>query len=230
MKFDLEKNKEFWLNRWINKEIGFHQENYNPFLNKYGGHYFKNSKKVFIPLCGKTKDILWFLERNIEVIGIEISEIACKEFFLENQIPYSTFKENEFILYQSNEKSITLIQGDFFSLTKEFIQKLKGEIDSIYDRASLIALPKKMRKIYVEHIDKLFYKIQIYFLITMEYELEEKIKKEYQNKEYGPPFSVLEKEIFELYSNFKIKIVEAKSIQKQNTVNAYEKLFVMEKQ
>lgn len=229
MNFDLEKNKEFWLNRWRKKEIGFHQENYNHFLKKFGDHYFKNSKKVFIPLCGKTKDILWFLERNIQVLGVEISEIACKEFFLENQIPYSTFKEKEFRLYQSKEKPITLVQGDFFSLTKDFIEKRMGIVDSIYDRASLIALPKEMRKIYVEHINKLFHKVQIYFLITMEYELEEKMKKEYQNKEYGPPFSVSEKEIFEIYSNFKIEILETNSIQKQNTLNAYEKLYIMEK-
>ncbi|MFN3603903.1 MAG: hypothetical protein ACK4UJ_04240 [Leptonema sp. (in: bacteria)] len=222
--------KEFWIKRWENKEIGFHQLEINPFLKKYGNSFFKDSKTVFVPLSGKTKDMLWFLKRKHYVLGIEISKIACTEFFSENQIEYTEEKHKDFVFYISKNNSIFLIQGDFFSLTKEVFHSFSLEIDAIYDRASLIALPKDLRILYVQQMRNLFPKIPIYFLINMEYTLKPEIQTLYKEQEYGPPFSVSEKEIFELFWQYpNIQIIEKIPFKKANTIYAEEKLYFLKK-
>jgi len=66
-------DKNFWIERWKKKEIGFHLNDYHDFLKKYGEFYFKDVSNVFIPLCGKSKDILWFYHFGKTVVGIEKS-------------------------------------------------------------------------------------------------------------------------------------------------------------
>ena len=41
---------------------------------------------VFVPLCGKSVDMLWFAKQGLDVIGIELSEIAVTQFFAENDL------------------------------------------------------------------------------------------------------------------------------------------------
>ncbi len=165
---------EYWLERWKKKEIGFHQESFNEYLLQYGEVLLKNSKNVFIPLCGKTKDILWFYQYHYHILGVEISEIACKEFFEENSISYSIQQKGYFKIFSSFDKKIYIINGDFFSLTEDFINSF-FLIDSIYDRASLVAFPYTKRKDYVKKIYELFHKIKIkYVLICLEFEPLEK--------------------------------------------------------
>ena len=56
-------------------------------------NFFKDidlkDKTVFIPLAGKTKDILYFLERGAIVTAIEFVEQAVIDFFEDNEILYS---------------------------------------------------------------------------------------------------------------------------------------------
>ena len=44
-------------------------------------------RRIFIPLCGKTGDLLWLTkEKGHTVIGVEGVESVVKEFFAENSI------------------------------------------------------------------------------------------------------------------------------------------------
>ena len=43
---------------------------------------------VFVPLCGKTLDMVWLSEQGFNVVGCEISEVAAQQFFNENNIPF----------------------------------------------------------------------------------------------------------------------------------------------
>ena len=47
---------------------------------------------VFVPLCGKSLDMVWLLEQGFSVTGCEISELAVQQFFTENSIPYEKRK------------------------------------------------------------------------------------------------------------------------------------------
>lgn len=218
-------DKNYWIERWKKKEIGFHQENYNEYLQQYGEKFFRSIDSIFIPLCGKTKDILWFYHFNKNLLGVEISEIACCEFFVENKIPFNTQTYQNFKIYSSLDKKIYILNGDFFCLEKSILQIFPYKIHGIYDRAALIALPKTMRIEYVRKIHELFHPFALkYFLITLEYELFNK-----NTEEHGPPFCVRSEEIFTLYSSFKIQKIEERFIQTKNHIQCKEILFFMDK-
>jgi len=56
--------KEFWLERWERAEIGFHQDDINPWLARYWPRLAAPpGSKVFVPLCGKSLDMAW-LRKN----------------------------------------------------------------------------------------------------------------------------------------------------------------------
>ena len=76
-------NTEFWQNVWQNSQTGFTQKKTNPMLIEH----FKvlnvpKGGRVFVPLCGKSLDILWFLSEGFDVVGVELSEIAATNFLL----------------------------------------------------------------------------------------------------------------------------------------------------
>ncbi len=176
---------EYWLQQWSMKNINFHQDQIEPFLQRYLPEIEKTT--VLMPLCGKSKDILFFTQKGHSVIGIEISEAACDTFFLENGIKFSRENIENFIVYRSD--SITIYCGDFFNVKPEFM----SSVSIVYDRAALIALPKETRKIYVQHLLKLLghgTKNKMIFLISLEYVSEQR---------RGPPFSVDRDEVQSLY-------------------------------
>lgn len=183
--------KKFWLEKWDKNEIGFHQKNINPFLIKH----FSNLSPCtfFVPLCGKSTDMLWLIEQGHQVVGVELSPLACRAFFEENKIIYEVKTEGDFTVFISEK--VTLWCGDFFQLPPLTL----GKIDKIYDRASLIALPSELLKKYAQTMINLISiqknKVQM-LIISLEYD---------QTKIPGPPFSISFKEVESLYAQ-KLKL------------------------
>ncbi|MCH9757070.1 MAG: thiopurine S-methyltransferase [Gammaproteobacteria bacterium] len=180
-------NNRYWLKKWDKTEIGFNQSKPHFLLVTY----FKVLKlmpgsRIFVPLCGKSIDMLWLLEQGYVVVGIELSTVACEAFFKEHQLSFQVDKASDFIIYSG--QNITLLCGDYFKLT----QSILGHVDATYDRAALIALTAEKRKAYVFQLFELIPLKSIIFLITLTYNPDE-IE--------GPPFSVFEKEIISLYQN-----------------------------
>jgi thiopurine S-methyltransferase len=57
------------------------------YLQKYWGKLnLPKKSKVFVPLCGKSSDMLWLLAQGYEVVGVELSPLAAQGFFAENQL------------------------------------------------------------------------------------------------------------------------------------------------
>ena len=201
--------KDFWLQRWQNEETGFHQESLNPYL----GHFYgekgpalekRQALKVFVPLCGKSLDMLWLAQNGYEILGIECSEIAVKDFFEDHGLEYHVIEGIPFTRYISEasegQRRIELLLGDFFDLS---VSDLEGVTD-IYDRASMIALPKDMRLQYSEAMSRLQASGIRALLVTLTYP---------HGEMDGPPFSITEEEINEYYGeNFKIDKLLAKNI------------------
>jgi thiopurine S-methyltransferase len=194
---------DFWLERWSRGETGFHQHHINPYLGYYYGEMGppvekRTELKVFVPLCGKSRDLWWLQQSGYDSVGVECSELAVEQFFTEQQLNYSKMNTESHVSYKSDRLEILL--GDFFTLQAEDI----GNVTDIYDRASLIALPKEMRRDYVRKIVALQKPGTRTLLITLTYP---------ENEMDGPPFSVSEKEVNELYrDNFKVEKLAAKSI------------------
>ncbi len=191
-------NKEFWHAKWNSNDIAFNQQQPNFFMMEYFNFLnLKPSSKVFVPLCGKSIDLLWLAEQGYEVIGIELNLQACEDFFTENNISFQQNKIKNFTILSSDK--ITLISGDFFELNTDII----GQIDAIYDRAALIALPTEMRQLYANKIISLATHNTQILLITLNYD---------QNTMQGPPFAVNKDAVHHLYDKyFNIKTLYSKS-------------------
>ncbi len=138
----------YWLDRWEQENIGFHQNDINPYLVQYWQELrLATGSDVFVPLCGKSRDMLWLREQGHPVLGVELSGIAVQAFFRENNItPHHQIIREK--LDYSEANGISILCGDFFDLNKDDLANMRAA----YDRASLVALPPKIRKRYAGHL------------------------------------------------------------------------------
>ena len=177
--------KDFWLERWEQKEIGFHQDSFNPYLSQYWPElHAAPDSQVFVPLCGKSSDLLWLHEQDQRILGVELSNIAVQAFYEENGYIPQHDALKKFDRYMAN--GISILCGDFFDLNKD---DLAG-VSAVYDRASLVALPPDMRQRYARHLTSILSSGTKILLITFDYP---------QMEMQGPPFSVTTDEVEALY-------------------------------
>jgi len=176
---------DFWHSRWQEGRIGFHQPDVNSFLKEYWPTLPKLSR-VFVPLCGKSLDMLWLASQGHRVIGVELSEIAAQEFFAEQSVQPNVEQCGNFVSYSAN--NVTILCGDFFDLSTA---DLDG-VAAVFDRAALIALPKDMRKRYAEYLRKLLPDGCQLLLVGMEYD---------EAALSGPPFNVPWAEVSTLFDH-----------------------------
>jgi len=191
--------KSFWLKNWEENQIGFHMSSFNELLLAHIEKFnLKKESTIFVPLCGKSLDLIYLAKLGHRVIGVELSEKAVNDFFTENNLDFEKKKNGRYIC---KNLKIDIIQGDFFEVSPEII----GPIDFIYDRASLIALPEEMRARYSKVIEKITKTDSQTLLITTEYDHPALI---------GPPFSVKEEEVNKLYKD-KFEIIVLQRLEKE---------------
>jgi thiopurine S-methyltransferase len=85
-------NLQFWDTLYKGKKDDWTSENKDKELFKFYDVLVngKTDLGILVPMCGKSRIMLWFAERGHHVVGIEWSELAIKQFFEENGLPYST--------------------------------------------------------------------------------------------------------------------------------------------
>lgn len=189
---------DFWLKKWQDNEIRFHQAKYHSMLEKFGDKFSPGT--ILVPLCGKSLDMLFLSSMGHSVIGVELSSIACRDFFVENGLSFTERIESDFIIFESED--ITLWCGDFFRLPQEVWSTVTG----VYDRAALIALPPQMREAYVAEMNNRSSSRLEILLITIEYP-EGSLK--------GPPFSVPKDEVIRMYERFNSQTLHAQNEKRQ---------------
>ena len=175
-----------WLEFWENNEINWHSDVVTQELEEYLGLLkLEPGNKVFFPLCGKSLDMIYLLNQGFSVVGVELSEIAIKQFFHENGLDYTITRVGKFDLYSA--KNIEIYCGDFFSLSSKHLSDVKA----VFDRKSLIALDRNLRQKYVKHLNDIISLGVRVLLITLHYP---------QHQMSGPPFSVEKSEVESLFS------------------------------
>ncbi len=196
---NISRDNPLWLQFWRDQRSDFHQLALNPLLNKFWpGLNLTHGSRVFVPLCGKSLDMLWLLKQGHEVIGVELSPIAVRAFFQENHLKPVKQRVGKFTLWRHGKLSI--LCGDYFSLTQLDL----GDIDAVYDRAALTALPEDIRKAYIVQLRLIVPETAIIFLLTIE-DAEE-------NETLSQALGV-NKEIKSLYAeNFAIELVCVESV------------------
>jgi thiopurine S-methyltransferase len=178
----------FWHERWQQNQIGFHNKAVNSHLQSFWPILqTAQNRKVFVPLSGKTKDILWLLELGCEVVAVELSPLAVQALFAENNLQPEVFQTECFTVNQID--GLRVYCGDFFQLTI-------NELDVctvVWDRASLVALPVNMREAYADHMQHLLNPGSQILLVAFNY---------HQTEMQGPPFSVNQQEVQVLYGSW----------------------------
>jgi len=190
---------KFWHERWTNNQIGFHQADINPYLQTHWPSLaVPQGQRVFVPLCGKSHDMLWLLEQGYPVMGNEISEIAVQDFFQEHHLTPRQTQQDHFTVW--TDGPLQILCGDFFALSTTDM----ADIAAVYDRASLIAFPETMRRDYAQHLAHLLPADTPMLLITLDYP---------QQQMQGPPFSVPVAEVTALFqAHFTIQPLLTKDV------------------
>jgi thiopurine S-methyltransferase len=177
---------DFWHKRWQIGQIGFHQAAVDRHLEKYWPDLgLARGSRVFVPLCGKSLDLLWLQERHESVTGVELSAVALESFCMEHGVPARRRVLEHFDLYEASK--LRLYRGDFFALTPELL----GPVSAVFDRAALISWAPELRAAYVARIAALTKPGTQTLLVTVEYT---------QSQMAGPPFSVSPDEVDRLYA------------------------------
>ena len=178
---------EFWQERWRTAQIGFHQSAVDRHLQAYWPTLeLAANSPVFVPLCGKSLDLLWLREQGHEVCGVELSPVAVEAFCMEQGLPARRRVAGDFEVYEA--EGFRLLRGDFFKLTPALL----GNVAAVYDRASLISWSPALRASYVEHMTALSHRGTQTLLIAVEYP---------PAQMSGPPFPVTRDDIDRLYAD-----------------------------
>jgi thiopurine S-methyltransferase len=190
-------DKAFWHERWQRRDIGFHQPHVHEQLKRFWpALHLARESTVFVPLAGKSRDMVWLATQGHRIIGVELSDIAVREFFEEGgQVPERK-SAGLFDIYSAGP--FALYRGDFFDLPADALK----HVAAAYDRAALIALPPGMRAYYVETLARLLPRDAVIFLITLDYPAAEIA---------GPPFAVAKDEVERLFgASFEIDVLESR--------------------
>ena len=178
---------DFWHDRWQTGQIGFHQSGVHPFLERWWpslgvpGH-----SRVYVPLCGKSLDMVWLTDRGHAVVGSELSPLAIDDFFAGRQLVAMRHADRGFVHHAAGPFEI--FEGDAIELTPD----LTGPVGALYDRAALVALPPDMRAPYVASLAALLRRGSRGLLVAFEYP---------QEMKGGPPFSVGAEEVRRLFGD-----------------------------
>lgn len=176
----------FWREKWAKGETAFHQREANPLLVEHMARLeLPPGSRVFLPLCGKTKDIAWLLTQGYRVCGAELVETAVEQLFDELGVAPVIAPERTGRRYSA--AGLDIFVGDLFALSVDAL----GAVDAVYDRAALVALPQAMRERYAVHLTALTGAVP-QLLLTFFYD---------QCLMSGPPFSVSGDEVRRHYGD-----------------------------
>lgn len=177
--------KDFWQQAWQEGRTRFHKDRPHKYLEQYCS-LLKSGQKIFVPLAGKSLDMLYLRDQGHQVTAVELSPLAVEAFFKEQNFTPEVTSTKCHTCYSVPGLKIYL--GDLFELPADVLKDING----LYDRAALIALPPKMRSQYANFIQQSTPKLENILLVSLEYD---------QSKAEGPPFSVLSSEVKELYGH-----------------------------
>lgn len=188
----------YWHEKWANRQINFHRSEPNSHLvDNLARLELPGGSRLFVPLCGKTRDIAWLLKRGYRVGGVELVETAVEGLFEELGVAPEITSTGAARHYRAPDLDIFV--GDFFALSAEAL----GPVDAVYDRAALVALPQEMRERYAAHLIALTGAAP-QLLVTYVYD---------QNLVNGPPFAVHREEVHHHYSDrYEINLIASNEV------------------
>ncbi|XP_078380927.1 putative thiopurine S-methyltransferase [Oculina patagonica] len=95
--------------------------------------------RIFVPLCGKTPDMLWLAEQGHAITGVEASARYITAFFRDSKLQYTMNSrkitaDKKANVYVAKGKDITLYNCDIFDFSFE---ESGGQFDAIWDQSAM---------------------------------------------------------------------------------------------
>ena len=190
---------DYWIEGWQQGRKGFDQADPHRWLAEYWpALQVADDSTVFVPLCGKSVDMVWLAEQGHSIIGVEVSEIAVDEFFAMVELSPEIEEIGPLALYRAGPYE--LWRGDLFELPAAVFDR----VDVVYDRANIVALPPDIRRRYAQVLTMQLRAEVPWFLVSFTYD---------QNEMDGPPHSVPLTEIDTLFGEeFEIDTLADESV------------------
>lgn len=172
---DIEHNRPFWEGRWASGQIGFHRLEPNSLLRDHISFY-EGRKRVYVPLCGKSLDLVYLREQGHEVIGSEFVPLAIEQFFQELGEKPKVVKRGDLRVHSVD--GISIVEGDAFQMDATHFG---GAADAVFDRGSLVAIDPRSRNKFADAFLRVLAPQGRIGSVVFEYD---------QSKIDGPPWSV----------------------------------------
>ena len=178
-------DSDFWIERWHLGHTAFDQGEPHRWLDEHWPSVaVPSGSTIFVPLCGKSVDMVWLADQGYQVVGVELSALAVESFFDGQRLEPKRRAEGKLEVYSSGPYELWC--GDLFHLPAAAL----AGVSAVYDRASLVALPPEMRSRYIDFMVAQLPPATPWFLITFGYD---------QTEMDGPPFSVPLDEVHQLF-------------------------------
>ncbi len=136
--------------------------------------------RVLVPLSGTTADLAWLVANGVAPVGVEISPIACRDFFAERGVVPGKVVDGPFVRWRG--AGVTILQGDFFDLEDRY--------DAAVDRGALVAVSPATRTAYVQHLNARLEPNAPILLVVLEFD---------QTRHSGPPHAIFPDEVQRLF-------------------------------
>lgn len=188
----------YWQERWDKGEIGFHASEVNPLLIAHAGALAPGI--IYVPMCGKSRDLTYLAERGFVVVGSEWVPEAAAAYFAEAGVIAVTSQLGPFACLRAPELAVSLLVGDAFALGEVVPSPHLPLFDSAYDRASLVAIDPARRRDYVDTMYRVLRPGGTLLLVTFDYD---------QQALDGPPWSIDDALVHSLFaSRFEVQPLE----------------------
>lgn len=177
---------EYWQRRWREGRTGWHHAEVSPALTRYWPQLaVPAGTRVFVPLCGKSPAMAWFAAQGLQVLGVDVSELAIEQFYAEHQLtPVRQADHPE----RCAAGGIEIVRGNVFDVDPALL----AGCGAFYDRAAIIAQPAEDRRRYAARVYAHLPRGCSGLMITLDYA---------QAEMEGPPFSVDPQELRTLFAN-----------------------------
>ena len=178
-----------WKSKWESGQTRWQMNDVHLYLKLYFHKMIKGEdtfgRRILVPLCGATPDLSWLYQQGLTVVGIELSDVAIKTFFEDNNLSFTVEERSSGKVYSHDER-LKIFQFDIFDLD---VKELEGSFDYWWDRGGLVAMILKEQRPYVEKICAFMSSSACSLIEVVEYD---------NTIEGGPPESISNSRLTEL--------------------------------
>lgn len=181
-----------WKEKWEEGKSVWHKSNPNPllveFFNRFDADSLKN-KRILVPMCGKSVDMKWLYDQGMSVVGVDVVELAVKQFFCDNNMEYEV-KDSSIpgaTLFHHDER-MSILLCDIFNINTEVIG---GPCSYIWDRGALGAIQYTEVEKYTKIVESVLADDAQGLIECFTFD---------RGLIPGPPYAVTKEEVFEYYS------------------------------